>query len=268
MDTPVIRIMGALLCLGLSYSVLREWNPRSGPQGPGGNAGRTASLLAEYTFHRDKGENQAALEPASSLYRDHPRNHVHIEHLATVYQALTKYKEAAELWEEYLQYAPVPSEGCPQIGVAYRMAGQQDKAVDALKRCLAFEANNPDVLYYLGDTYQALGAAAEAEEAYRKGLSFAPNDPDLVLGMARIDLQRGQPARAGAAAAKVLQRSPDNADALLVAGLAAMRNDRLALARRYLERGASISAGYADIQRALAALTERERHARTTGPPR
>jgi tetratricopeptide (TPR) repeat protein len=268
MDTPVIRTMGALLCLGLSYSVLTEWNPRSGPRVSADDTGKTASLMAEYTLHRDKGEHQAALEPARRLYLDHPRNHVYIEQLATVDQALGKYQEAAELWEQYLQYAPTPIEGCPQIGVAYRQAGQKERAVDALKRCLAFEANNPDVLYYLGDTYQSLGHVAEAEAAYRKGLSVAPNDPDLVLGLARIDLQRGQAARAAAAAAKVLERWPDNSDALLVAGLAAIRNNRLAEARRYLERGARISGRYADIQLALASLTERERHARSPGPRR
>jgi tetratricopeptide (TPR) repeat protein len=217
----------------------------------------------EMTFIRQQveaGHDGAAFEPATRLYRAQPRNAIYIEQLADIDRRLGRFKEEAELWEQFLQYSPVPIEGCPQIGTAYRRQGLNDRAVDALKRCLQIEERNPDILFALGSAYEAEGERPLAEQTYRKGLALAPNDADLVLGMGRMDLRAGRVATAADAAARVLDRIPDNSDALLLAALAAMGQGNLAAARTDLEKGARISPRYSDIHLALGRLDEGEKN--------
>ena len=62
----------------------------------------------------------------------------------------------------------------------------------------------------------------------------------------------GQFQQAKTAALAVLEKAPDNTDALLVAGLACLRNGERAEAREYLERGVRLAPESAELADALA----------------
>jgi tetratricopeptide (TPR) repeat protein len=258
MKTPVIRISGALLAAGLSYLALTTFPAPGAGSGDSKRSSETRKMVEAARGDITKGEFELALHPSLELHKQFPQNHVYMEQLATVYGHLRKYADEAAMWEEYLVYSPVPIEGCPQVGVAWRNLGQTAKAMDAFRRCLGFEANNPDVFYQLAYTSERSDPKT-AEATYRKGLQYAPTDSDLILGLGRVQLRQGNTAMAEKAAQAVLARLPDNADALLLAGLALSRLDKTEDARRLLEHGAAVSPGYTDIHLALAALAERRR---------
>ncbi len=256
METPVIRLASALLAGGLAFLAFTGFPP----PGIGPDVARqveaTRQMTAAARTNIERGEFALALPPAEKLHKLYPENHIYIEQLATVYNGLHRFHDEGEMWEQFLLHAPVPIEGCPQVGVAWRKDGQTSKALDSLKRCLAIEPNNPDVLYQLGYTSEHADPATSASY-YREGLKHQPTNPDLILGLGRIGLNQGRAREATADASRVLSRNPDNPDAMLLSGLALSRLDRLAEARQILERGASQYPAYVDILLALANLAER-----------
>lgn len=256
METSVIRLSSSLLAAAFAYLAFTGFPPPGAGSKPQSEATRLMMASARDNF--DRGEYVLALPPAQELHRFFPENHIYIEQLTNIYNRLRRYPEEAAMWELYLQYSPVPIEGCPQVGIAWRNQGLADKAINALKRCLALEPNNPDVIYQLGYTSEHSSPNAAAE-LYRQGLRHQPDNADLILGLARIGLNQGRSAQAASEAMRVLQKVPDNTDALLLAGLALTRLDRLDEAQRLLERGAVLSPRYADMEVALGAVAERRR---------
>ena len=74
-----------------------------------------------------------AEEAYMRLHKEFADNSFYTSELAKIRHVQKRYDEEAVYWEEYMQHAPVPVEGCPQIGQAYRLAGDSDKTLDALK---------------------------------------------------------------------------------------------------------------------------------------
>jgi tetratricopeptide (TPR) repeat protein len=232
--------------LALSWSLVTDWHPHLQAADSG-----TAGLMERYKTLTDRGQHAQALGPAQELYRAHPKNQVYIQQLAATNQVLGNYRQAAALWEEFVQYSPTPTEACPQIGNAYRSDGQNNKAIDAFRRCLGFEAKSPDVLAALGNTLASIGSDSEAQAAYEQGLEYDSRDADLSMGLARLGLRLGKADAAAKAAEEVLGREPENPDALYVAGLAAERQGRIADAQGYLEHAARLTTRDTDVQQAL-----------------
>jgi tetratricopeptide (TPR) repeat protein len=259
MDTPTTRVAGALLALGLCFAIQTQWSPSAAS--PESRSDEIATLMAEVRTQVEQKRDAKALGPATTLYNRHPQNQIYIQQLAEIDHRLGRFEEEAKLWEEFLQYSPVPIEGCPQIGLAYRADHRNDRAADALKRCLEIEKDNPDVIYALGNTYEAMQDRPLAMETYQRGLSIAPDNADLILGIARLNLRAGKYEEADRAAEVVLQRIPDNTDALLVRALVALRKDDRAAARRELEEGMRLSPRYVDFRIAMGQLEEREKNA-------
>ena len=69
---------------------------------------------------------------------------------------------------------------------------------------------------------------------------------------------QGPVALAHEAAARILARAPDNVDALLVMGLALVREGQPRKARLLFEKGAALSDAYADFHLALGRMAESE----------
>jgi tetratricopeptide (TPR) repeat protein len=261
LDSPALRIVASAGVLALFYwSLFTGAAPAPAPVAPvaGLTAEGTRSLAEETKALVRGGSYEKALDPARKLHEAYPANHIYIDQLATVYHYLKRPKEEAELWEEYLEKAPVPDEACPALGLAYRAQGLEDKARDAFSRCLDLDPSNPDFVLHLALSCERSGGGDKARELYERGLALAPDYPDLRLGLARLDLRAGRVAQAEEAARRVLQRSPDNVDALLVAGLASLRGGSADEARVHLERGVRLSPDYTDLVLALAATSVRQ----------
>jgi tetratricopeptide (TPR) repeat protein len=189
-----------------------ERDPRALPP----NEVKKLVALSDSRFQ--KGAYREALEPALKLYNSYPENPVYLQRLADIYNRLGQYKEEAATWEQFLQHAPVPVEGCPQIGKAYQQQGKSKDAISAFERCLAFDTTEPDSLFFLAHALEMEREFDRAGGLYRQCVAISPKYSDCQLGDARVLFRKGRAPLAKKIAAEVLARSPNNTDALLVMG--------------------------------------------------
>jgi tetratricopeptide (TPR) repeat protein len=212
--------------------------------------------LSDSRFH--KGEYKEALEPALKLYNSYPENPVYLQRLADIHNRLGQYKEEAAMWELFLQHAPLPWEGCPQIGKAYEKQGNRTQALHAFERCLAFDTTDSDSLFFLAHALEMERQLDRAGKLYEQCVSYSPKYSDCQLGVARVQFRRGRVAQAKKIAGEVLSRSPNNTDALLVMALVNWSQGNLAEGRRILERAVKLSDRYTDLYLVLGRIAERQ----------
>lgn len=217
---------------------------------------RAQRLLARSRKFVEQGRFEEALAPTLELYRAYPENGIYINQLARIYHEQQRWKDEAEMWEQFLIYSPMPVEACPQIGLAYRRLGNEAAAYKAFERCLGIEQNS-DNLLFMAHALERKGQYAQAEELYGKALQYAPDYTDVVLGKARCEIRRGQPAIAKERILKVLKGMPDNPDALLAAAMACIGSGDYLEARTYLRRGRQLRPGDSDFQQLLAKASRR-----------
>jgi tetratricopeptide (TPR) repeat protein len=206
------------------------------------------------------GKDQQALGPALKLFSVYPENYLYSKTLAEIYQRLGRYKEESEYWERFMQNAPLPLEGCPDIGQAYWNQKLYDKAVAAFERCLSFDPEMSDSTFFLAHALEMTGNRARASQLYQQALARDPQNMDCRIGLARVEMREGRLADAKKRIVDALHDSPENLDALLTAGLIFWRLDDVAQAKRYLTKGAGLSTGYADYHLILGRIEESEGH--------
>lgn len=254
--SAIFRIALPVLILGLFY-----WALFLSPGGARGASltpeeARVLVSRSEKLLRQDKYEE--ALGPVLKLYHAYPDSHIYAGQAARIFHKLHRYREEAELWEEFRENAPRPEEACPQIGQAYEKQGLSKEALSAYEWCLAEEPNNTDAIFYLAHALERDGQFDRAGELYRRGLSLSPTYGDLRVGLARVLLRQGRPAEAKEAVSQVLQRRPEDSDALYVLGMIYFRLENLRQARQYLEKGVRQADGNPDFHIALAQVAERE----------
>jgi tetratricopeptide (TPR) repeat protein len=197
------------------------------------------------------GKWEAALGPTLKLKAVEPRSHILAQRLALIAQHLGRPQDEARWWEEFMRLSTTPEEACPRIGFVYRELGQKAESIQAFERCLAVNPNDSDALFFLGLAYERVGDHGRARRYYSEAAQGAPDYADVQVGLARLDLHEGHAEESLSRTQRVLRRSPKNTDALLVAGLAALRLDRLDEARKWLTSASTLSSD-PDIHRALA----------------
>jgi tetratricopeptide (TPR) repeat protein len=195
-----------------------------------------------------------AEEIYARLHKEFPDNAVYAGEMAKIRHSQKRYDEEAAMWEDYMLHAPVPVEGCPNIGESYRAAGDNAKALEAMKRCWEYEPTNSDMILFYALELEHQGKKHEAYDLYVKGHQVSPRYSDITVGLARTELSMGRQAEAKKLILEALERTPDSVDALLAAGIILSRSGEKALARRYLEHGVEISPNYDEMRVALTAL--------------
>jgi len=133
-----------------------------------------------------------ALRASQKLHEAYPGEPIYLASRGLIYGNLGRYREAAEIWSEYLDHSPTPVEACPQAAQAYERQGLMSNAIRVYERCLSFEPENPDSIFYLAHTLERNGQTERAEELYRRGIQVRPDNPDLAVGLARVRLRQGQ----------------------------------------------------------------------------
>ena len=197
---------------------------------------------------------QDALEPTKAIVERFPGQHVYLARLAEIYHKLERPADEAATWEVYMDRAPLPAEACPAIGYAYRSLDKDDKALDAFERCFQADTKNPELAFFAGLGSEWLTKFDQAQQYYERAINMATIHYDSEVGLARLQLHRNKLPDALKRATEVLRKVPTHVDALLVAGLAEQRAGRRREARQHLERAASRSKDYFDVQLALGVL--------------
>ncbi len=107
------------------------------------------------------------------------------------------YKAAIPVLNAFIARKPGLAGPYLNLGIAYRLTGQDDAAVDALNHALKLNPENPSVWHQLAILYRNQGDFDAALDAYRKALEL---DPNYALAHRNIgilfDLYMQQPALA------------------------------------------------------------------------
>ncbi len=216
------------------------------------------NLLEQSTTLWREGKYEESMSVTLKLHQAYPQNHIYLERLASIYAKLGHHKAETQMWEKFLQYAPIPVEACPQIGQAYQKQGLTEEALDAFRRCLAQDEQNTDSIFFLAQALELSKRFDEAAEMYKRGTALAPEYYDLRVGLARVRLHQGDYSKAMEIAGKVLEESQTNVDAMLVLGLTNWRTGDRVQAKKYLQQGIELAEGYADFYVALGGIAEQE----------
>ena len=203
----------------------------------------------------EAGQYQEAEEIYLQLHEEFASDAVYSGELAKIRHAQQRYAEEAALWEEFVLHSPIPVEACPQIGEAYRSAGDNGKALDAMKRCWEFEPANCDMILFYAIELEHHGDRKRAHDLYARGHQISPRYADMTVGLARMELSQGRKTEARTLILEALDLAPDNPDALLAAGVILARTGDRQAARRYLQHGVEVSPDYEEMRIALAALS-------------
>lgn len=257
MDVPFVRFAFPLLVLFAFYWGLVS-NPAisgfaAGASGDGMAPDEVRALMEQTNRLVEAGNDAGALEPLLKLHNAFPQNSSYMGRLAEQYHRLQRYPEEAAMWEKFLEYAPLPVEACPAIGMAYTKANQPEKAAEAHERCFGIEETS-DTVFFMALMMERKGQLAQAKELYERALGSAPNYPSVITGTARVWLKLGRNDDARKLILSHIDRFPDDPDALLVAGMASARTGDRVAARRYLEEGVRLRPADPDFQRELARL--------------
>jgi tetratricopeptide (TPR) repeat protein len=200
------------------------------------------------------GQWQDAVAPTRALVERFPGQPIYVSRLAEIYNKLGQTANEAAAWELFMERAPLPSEACPSIGYAYRRLGKDELALGAFERCFASDTKSAELAFFVGLANEWLGRFTPAQEYYERAIAIATVHYDSEVGLARLRLHRNQLADALARVTKVLGKVPEHVDGLLVAGLAQQRAGKRREARVHLEKAATLSDDYFDVQLALGVL--------------
>ena len=259
----LFRILPPALALCIYYSLLYGGSPGikiffPGPQETALTEDDSRKLLKSIDELRQQGQSEKALQLLSELRTVYPQNHIYIRQTADLYHQLKRYKDEATAWEDFMKVAPLPVEGCPQIGIAYQKSGQAEQAILAFHRCVGTDSQNLDFAFYLAHAYELTRQLDKAAEIYQEAILKDKENMDLRVGLARVRMHQSNNSQAIEMAAAVLKQSPTNVDAMLVMGLALWRQGDLSQAKRYLEKGIVLASHYTDFYVALGQISEQE----------
>ncbi len=129
--------------------------------------------------------------------------------------------------------------GWGQVAAAWREAGQEEQAEDALRRWLRADPRSPEARFRLGIFLERAGRFAEAEVELRESLRLGPNDAEVLNYLAYSLADRGERLEeALELVRKALALDPWNAAFLDSLGWVYYRLGRYEEAREPLERAA------------------------------
>jgi tetratricopeptide (TPR) repeat protein len=131
-----------------------------------------------------------ALEPTSRLVARFPLQQAYAERLAHTFGKLNRPADEAAAWERFVDTSPTPIDACPAIGDAYTRAGQPQKSLEALQRCVSFDPRNSEQLFFLG--LRHAGQQPMRCSLFRGG-AIDPSDADILLGLGRLALREKLP---------------------------------------------------------------------------
>lgn len=259
----LLRILAPALALCIYYSVLygsstgfKIFSPE--PQATMLTEDASRKLLKSIEELHRQGQSEKALQLLSELRAVYPQNHIYIRQTADLYHQLGRYKDEAAAWEDFMKVAPLPVEGCPQIGIAYQKSGQAEQSILAFHRCVGTDSQNLDFAFYLAHAYELTRQLDKAAEIYQEAILKDGGNMDLRVGLARVRMHQSKNSQAIEMAAAVLKQSPENVDAMLVMGLSLWRQGDLSQARKYLEKGIVLASQYTDFYVALGQISEQE----------
>ena len=229
----------SLVRAGAVEEALRVTDPADAGEPPALSYWRSLALLRSGAMD----EAEALLQRVAGDTELEPRARVALARVAIARQqpdgALSMLEElgAGELGEE----ASKRSEYWEAVALAATMAGQHDRAAEALTRAAAtvVDASGRQQFMYRGGEVEALLAAGKLDEARTRAEKMHAEVQQHPLAnylMGRVELQSGNPQQALAYGQAVLAAQPDSAQGHLLVAMAHLGLEQNLQAERSLER--------------------------------
>src|SRR3954447_17301792 len=117
----------------IGFVILLAWSPGT-KRMP--DAREFQELKDDLAFLRKEGRWREAELPASKLRDLAPSNHMYLQALAEIYHHTNRTADEVRMWEQFVQFAPLPAEACPDWPRAYENLGQPASALRTYQRCL------------------------------------------------------------------------------------------------------------------------------------
>jgi len=132
---------------------------------------------------------QKSVAAFEKVYSKEPRNIYAMLDLARVYGQLFQQDKMEPLISKIEATFPASGELYLQLGLTYRMAMRQDKAVAYLKKAVKTLKDKTIALLELSNIYERQGSLAEAEKAVTRCLKYTPGLPEALAIRSKIKIR-------------------------------------------------------------------------------
>lgn len=133
------------------------------------------------------------------------------DELVRIYKQEGKTGELVALCEKAVKVQPLDIGLLEELGKAYLLSGQNEKACDTFRKLSSMETDNPVFYCRLGEALLAAGRLDAFENAYREAGRLDPDEADRYLFQAAdLCLRKGQHDAAGRLLIRCLEMAPSN----------------------------------------------------------
>jgi protein O-mannosyl-transferase len=175
----------------------------------------------------------------------------------TVYaiERVRVYASVEKLWQESLTEDPENPRALINLGVYYTSVKRYEEARAILEHLLILQPQNGAIHTKLAFIYhQKDYVHHDTERAwfyYQKGLELNPENIFAIYNAGVLQMERGQHAKAEEFFARAAQLSPQMGSAWLAAGQAALLQNKMQSAERYLKEAVAVDPNLVDAQKLL-----------------
>jgi tetratricopeptide (TPR) repeat protein len=167
-----------------------------------------------YQMRAESGDEEASLrlaaaelDKAASLQ---PGDATSLLQSAAIYTRLRDHKEAARVWQKYLELDPSSFDAQVQLGSQYLAMGDTDRAATALQKAVELDPSSARAYQSLGEIYADADQTDQAILHFRKALELEPGNVRVHLRLGEVLFQAHRYDEALAEAKAVLKLDPKN----------------------------------------------------------
>ena len=130
--------------------------------------------------------------------------------LAMIYYQQGKTDQAEILFQDLVRNHPEATDGYYYLALLYSEQKKYPEAIGLLETALTKPGANPRIFYNLGLLYQMTGENDKSEATLKKGLAEQPGNYDLLYALFAFQMQRNNPTKAAPYIQELKARYPDN----------------------------------------------------------
>ncbi len=159
---------------------------------------------------------------------------------ALAYHHAGRFAQAKVIYQQVLQVDPGHHQALHLLGLIANQEGENDGAIELMKRSIQSAPSNPIYYYNLGAIYSTMSRLDEAIDCYRKALAIKPDDPETLNNLGVALKCQGRVDEAIVCYQKALSIKPNDTTSLNNLGIDLKSQGRLDEAIVYYKRALAI----------------------------
>lgn len=214
------------------------------------------NLIALAALHLQRHTPQKADEIFARAYKLAPDNALLVRAYADFLNETARPRQGEQIVDDYVSRHKDLANAWVVRGEFAANAGGPAEAEKYFRKAAELAPDEPYPLIFLGDQYSKIGDWAKAAAVYLEAVQRTKNEKDTTARkrLADVYMLQNKLADAQAVADAVLKQSPQDAAAMVVAGRIAARQDKVDLARQYMEQALKLQPDYGEAKVRLAEL--------------